>query len=70
MLVKSLHETGRSSVDIVGECTLYSNYLVHTSFLFGNAVSTPLFIALHPCLQHERKKPDMERKYMNSGKAQ
>jgi len=56
---------------LVDECSLYSNYLVHTSFLFGMRTSFPhLFIALHTCLQHERERPDMERKYMNSDNAQ
>ena len=57
LLVNSLHsETKRSSVEIlVGECSLYSNYLVqlfsfHSAFLFGNGVPTPLFLALHPWL--------------------
>jgi len=37
---------------------------------YENVVPTPLFIALHTCLQHERERPDMERKYMNSDNAQ
>jgi len=50
LLVNSLRsEIKRSSVEIlVGECLLYSNYLVqlflfHSAFLFGNGVPTPLF---------------------------
>ena len=51
MLVSSLR---RSSVEIlVGECSLYSNYLVQISFLFGMETPFPnLFIALHPCISH------------------
>jgi len=41
LLVKS-HEAGRSSVEIlVGECSLYSNYLVQPSFLFGVGTAFP-----------------------------
>jgi len=36
LLVKIYNETGISSVDILaGECSLYSNYLMQSSFLFG-----------------------------------
>jgi len=56
LLVKSVHsETRGSSVEIlVGQCSLYSNYLVQFFFVWcGNGVRVPtsLFLALHPCWQ-------------------
>jgi len=40
---KSYSETGRSSVEIlVGECSLFSKYLVQSSFLFGVGMAFPL----------------------------
>jgi len=45
LLVKRIHsETRGSSVEIlVGECSLYSNYLVVFFIWCGNGVPTPLF---------------------------
>jgi len=42
LLDKSLHEKGRSSVEsLVRECSLYSNYLVQSSFLFSVGTAFP-----------------------------
>jgi len=48
--VKVYSETGRSSVEIlVGECSLYANYLVQSSFhLVWERRSHTSFLVLHP----------------------
>jgi len=57
LLVKSVHsETRGSSVEIlVGECSLYWNYLLQFFIWCGNTVPTPLFLALHACPYHWKR---------------
>ena len=73
MLVKSLQwnrkiQCGHSCGRMLPLFELFGAYFLF--IWYENVVPTPLFIALHTCLQHERERPDMERKYMNSDNAQ
>jgi len=73
MLVKNLQwnrktQCGHSCRRMLPLFKLFGAYFLF--IWYGKAVPTPLFRALHTCLQQERERSDMERNYMNSDKAQ
>ena len=65
---KAHSEIGRSSVEILlGECSVYLNCLVQSSFVFGvgTAFPAPLCLALHPCtvyirILYHHPEPDLD----------